>query len=114
PSDVRVVNAADHRAVWIAVAISIPMVIHMMARPPQRTFLHRRSTNERPDEARHAVHLKRTMGKIPMERERQSDGAEEFRNSPERDESRRKRHKENEECRKLDDPEHNSGRLFRH
>ena len=76
PADVRVVHAADHRAVRIAVAIGELVMVHVMAGPPQRPLLHRRRADERPHEARDAVHLERAVREVAVERQRQTDGAQ--------------------------------------
>ncbi len=106
PADVRVVDAADHRAVRIAVAIGEAMMVHVMARPPQRSLLHRGRADERPHETGHPVHLERAMREVAVERQREADRAQEVRERPQRHEAGRERHRKHEERRCLDDPEH--------
>src|SRR5262249_33790143 len=73
-ADGRGVDAADGWAVRMALASRGLVVANGVPRPPQRSFLHRRGPDQRPDEARAAVHLERSMGEVAMERERQADG----------------------------------------
>jgi hypothetical protein len=101
----RIVEAADHRAVRIAVAIRVAVVAHVVPSPPQRTLLHRRRPDKGPDEARDAIHLEGTMREIAMERQRQADGAHEMRGRPERDHRPGERNGEHEQRRQLYDPE---------
>ncbi len=76
PADMGVVEAAHQRAVGIAFAIGVLVMIDVMACPPERAFLHRRRAEKRPQEPHAAVHLKRAMCQIAMEDERQADRAE--------------------------------------
>ena len=84
PADVRVIDAADHRAVRIAVAVGEPVVVDVMPRPPQRPLLHRGGRDEGPYEARRAVHLERAVRQVAVEDQRQADGAQEVRGGPQR------------------------------
>ena len=105
PADVRVVDAADHRAVRIAVAVGELVMVDVMAGPPERPLLHRGGADERPDEARDAVHLERAVREVAVEDQRQADGAHEMRGGPQRDERPAERHGEDQQRRRLHQPE---------
>ena len=77
-----------------------------MAGPPERPLLHRRGADERPDEARDAVHLERAVREVAVERERQADRAQEVRGRPQADQRPGERDGEHEQRRRLDGPEH--------
>ena len=106
PADVRVVEAADRGAVRIAVAVGEPVMVHVVARPPERPLLHRGRADEGQDEARGAIHLKRAVREIAVERERQADRAHEMRSGPQGSQRPRQRHEEREQRRRLHGPEH--------
>ena len=99
PADVRVVEPADRRAVRIAFAVGEPVMVHVMAGPPERPLLHRGRADQGPDESRDAIHLKRAVREVAVERERQADRAREMRHRPEGGQRPRERHEEREQRR---------------
>ena len=78
----RVVEAGDHRAVWIALAIGVLVVVDVMARPPERPLLHRGRADERPHEPCGPVHPERAVRKVAVKHQRQSQRADEMRHRP--------------------------------
>ena len=93
----RVVEAAHRRTVRVAVAIGEAVVVHMMAGPPEWPLLHRGRAHQRPQEARAAVHLERTVRVVAMEREREADGAKKVRHGPEQHQPPREGHDEHQQ-----------------
>src|SRR5262249_17665731 len=105
PPHVSVINAAHRRTVRIAAAVSKTMMVHVVTGPPQRAFLHGSRSDERPDEPRRAPHLKRAMGKIAVECQRQADRAHEMRNRPQAQVDPPKSHREGKHDTRLNQPE---------
>ena len=85
PAEVRVIEAADARAVRIAIAIGVLVMVDVMAGPPERALLHGGDTDRRPEQAGRPVHLERAVRVVAVIRERQSHAAQEMRRGPERE-----------------------------
>ena len=107
PADVGVVEAADHRAVRIAVAIGELVMVDVMAGPPERPLLHRRGADERPDEPGDAVHLERAVREVAVEDQRQPDARGRNARPPtSATNAPAERHREDQQRRHLHQPEH--------
>jgi hypothetical protein len=105
PAEVRVPEASEDRRVWVAVAVGESVVAAVIARPPERSVLHRRAAQPRQRKLEAASRLEGVMREIAMVAGRDSEQLEQEAGERETEETRGEAHERGGQAERVDAPD---------